>query len=206
MQVSGKILVLTTFAIGLAMAGGAWWYNYLQSRLAAEFWGPQNASLIVGSQKIELLELDEPFDPAEDPENAADAPGDDAEDEADDRADDAKELLAGRKVLRTVDIATKPGAVHLRHALTYDDNFSWDEEQSEPLIGDSDWKYALRFTKGEQAAIVLFTADFTRVGRLDGEAREVAVLPCPLLGPVFVTYLSMRDVGALPAPSGDAAK
>jgi hypothetical protein len=206
MQVSGKILVLTTFAIGLAMAGGAWWYNYQQSRLTAEFWGSQNAILIVGGQKVELLELDEPFDPAEAPETAADALGDDAKDDADAPADDFKELLAGRMILRTVDITTKPGAVHLRHALTYDDNFSWGEEQSEPLIGDSDWKYALRFIKGDQTAIVLFSASFTRLGRLDESAREVAVLPCPRLGPVFVTYLSMKDVGALPAPAGDAAK
>jgi hypothetical protein len=203
MQVSGKILVLTTFAIGLAMAGGAWWYNFQQSRLTAAFWGPQNAVLIVGSDKAELLELDEPFDPAEEPESetAADAPADNSEDEADDSADEMKELLAGRKVLRTVDFTTKPGAVHLRHALTYDDNFTWGEEQSEPLVGDSDWKYALRFTKGEQATFVLFTANFTRLGRLDEAKREVAVLPCPRLGPVFVTYLSMKDVGALPAPA-----
>ena len=206
MQVSGKILVLATFAIGLAMAGGAWLYNYQQSRLTAEFWGLQNATLIVGSPKVELLELDEPFDPAEEPELATDATMDNTEDEAGALTDESKELLAGRKVLRTVDIATKPGAVHLRHALTYDDNFSWDEGQSEPLIGDSDWKYALRFAKGEQAAIVLFTASFTRLGLLDEATRKVAVLPCPRLGPVFVTYLSMKDVGALPSASGDAAK
>jgi hypothetical protein len=206
MQVSGKILVLATFTIGLAMAGGAWWYNYQQSRLTAEFWGPQNANLIVGGQKVELLELDEPFDPAAAPETAADTPGGDVKDDADASVDDTKELLAGRNILRTVDITTKPGAVHLRHALTYDDNFSWDEAQSEPLIGDSDWKYALRFTKGEQTAIVLFTANFTRLGRLDEAVREVDVLPCLRLGPVFVTYLSMKDVGALPAPAGDAAK
>jgi hypothetical protein len=206
MQVSGKILVLTTFAIGLAMAGGAWWYNYQQSRLTAEFWGRQNAALIVGGQKVEFIELDEPFDPAEEPETAADTPGDEASDEPDDRADETNELLAGREVLRSVEITAKPGGVHLRHALTYDENFSWSEEQSEPLVGVSDWKYALRFTKGEQAAIVLFTADFTRLGRLDEEERGIAVLPCPRLGPVFMTYLSMKDVGALPPPAVDAAK
>jgi len=207
MQVSGKILVLTTFAIGFAMAGGAWWYNYQQSRLTAVFWGPQNAVLIVGSDKVELLELDEPFDPAEEPESEpASAAAADSDDEADAPADETKELLAGRRVLRTVDITTKPGVIHLRHALTYDDNFNWGDEQNEPLVGDSDWKYALRFTKGEQATVVLFTANFTRLGRLDEAKREVAILPCPRLGPVYVTYLSMKDVGALPAPAGDAAK
>jgi hypothetical protein len=206
MQVSGKILVLTTFAIGFAMAGGAWWYNYQQSRLTAAFWGPQDAVLIVGGQKVEFLELDEPFDPAEEPEPTADAPAGSLDDEADAPADETKELLAGRKVLRTIDITAKPGVVHLRHALTFDDNFSWGEEQSEPLIGDSDWKYALRFTRGEQAAIVLFTADFTLLGRLNEQERDVAVLPCPRLGPVFVTYLSMKDVGALPATVRDSAE
>lgn len=207
MQVSGKILVLGTFAIGLAMAGGAWWYNYQQSRLAAEFWGPQNAMLIVSGAKLEFLELGEPFDPAAEPESALDATGDNVDADVDsDAPANAQELLAGRGVLRTVDITAKPGAVHLRHALTYDGNFAWGEEQSEPLIGDSEWKYALRFTRAEQATIALFTADFTRLGRLDEAAREVAVLPCPRMGPVFVTYLSMKDVGALPAAADDAAK
>jgi hypothetical protein len=207
MQVSGKILVLTTFAIGFAMAGGAWWYNFQQSRLTAAFWGPQNAVLIVGSDKVELLEVGEPFDPAEEPEPETGAgAAADSDDAGDSPADETRELLAGRRVLRTVDITTKPGVIHLRHALTYDDNFTWGEEQNEPLVGDSDWKYALRFTKGEQATIVLFTANFTRLGHLDEAKREVAILPCPRLGPVFVTYLSMKDVGALPAPTRDPAK
>ena len=51
MQVSGQILVLTTFAIAVALAGGAWWYNYQQSRRAAEFWGQRDAALLVGATR-----------------------------------------------------------------------------------------------------------------------------------------------------------
>jgi hypothetical protein len=84
--------------------------------------------------------------------------------------------------------------VHLRHTLTYDANFLWDEQSSEPLTDDNDWAYAFRFTRSERQLTVLFTRDFQRLGKLVPGAESVDVLPCPKLGPVFLKYLDKVGV------------
>ena len=178
MQVSGKYLVLATFAIGFSMAGFSWWYNYNQSRLTAQFWGEHDAALIVGGDKVELLELSAP--PA-----------------VDDSLPAGSEMLSGR----IVDLTKKRGLVHLRYALTYDDDFVWNKQSEETLEDDNQWRYALRFSRGADQAVMLFTADFTKVAKLHegpDQPRRVDSLPCPRLGPTIVEYLSLPDVGALP--------
>jgi hypothetical protein len=174
MQVSGKILVLSTFAIGFAMAGVAWWYNYQQSHRTAEFWGARDAALIVGSEKVELLTLAEPG-----------------------RLGEGESSVAGRGVETSFDLTGKPGVVHLRHALTYDDNFQWDPQRELTGATAATWSYALRFTKGDDALVVFFSKNFEQLGRLDHDGRQVEVLLCPRLGPVLVDYLGKKDVGAL---------
>ena len=170
MQVSGRLLVLVTFAISVAMAGGAWWYNYQQSRRAAEFWGAEGG-LLVASEKLTLVELGEPTD--------------------------ARRAIAGRAVVRETELAHKPGLVHLRHALAYDANFQWSERRSEPLA-QSSWAYALRFAADERQLLILFSRDFTRLGNVEPEG-VVQVLPCPALGPVVLEYLGKIGV-ELPKP------
>ncbi len=184
MQVSGKILVLATFAIGFTMAGGAWWYNFSQSRRTAQFWGADDAALIVGSEKVELLEL-------------VDYP--------DDGADD---VVAKRAVSRAYDLTGKPGLVHLRHALTYDANFDWAGRREEFPSDDRGWNYALRFTKGDQRLDVVFSSDFKTLAKIlivprdeNYEKVTLHVLPCPSLGRVLVDYLGKKDVAALTPPA-----
>lgn len=174
MLVQGKYLVLATCAIALALAGGAWWRHYQESRRAAEFWGRDAGGLLVADDAaIALITLGEP-----------------AETDADN--------VAGRAVESSVEVTGKPGMVHLRHALTYDANFAWDEQSTEPLVGRTEWAHALEFQRRGQRALVLFTQDFARLGKLAPKGDEVAVLPCPRLGPVIVKYLG--DVGVeLPA-------
>ncbi len=168
--------MLSTFAIGFAMAGGAWWYNYQQSRLAAEFWGRQNASLLVGNSEVTLLELGEP-----------DAAG-----------------VAKRETVREIDLTDKKGLVHLRHSLTYDANFVWEKRRHEPL-GDGDaWTYAMRFSRGNAKLEVLFASDFQQLGRVvDASAAEptVDVLRCPRLGPVLLAYLAEVGVEFADSPA-----
>ena len=180
MQVSGKLLVLATFAIGVALAGGAWWYNYQQSYRCAEFWGGRNAALIVGSEKVELLEL-------------IDYPPTGADD-----------VVANRAVRRAYDLTGKPGLVHLRHALTFDANFDWAGRHEEFPRDDRGWDYALRFTKGGQRLDVVFDSEFKTLAKIALPPRDenfekisLQVLPCPALGPVLVEYLGKKDVGAL---------
>ena len=173
MQVSGKLLVLTTIGISVLMAGGSWWYNYSQSRRAAQFWGRDAAALLVASDKVELLEL----------AHLPPAAGDEGSTEG--------------AVAKTVDLTGKPGLVHLRHALTYDANFEWDLcVHYGPKAGPG-WKYALRFTKGDRELVVLFPDDFTCLGRRL-ESGTLDLVPCPQLGPVMLKYLSKENVGALP--------
>jgi hypothetical protein len=163
MQVSGRLLVLSTIAISVAMAVGAWLYNYSQSLQTARFWGKQDASLIVGAKTVELLELA------------------DVASEGDDR-------IAGRNVSSRFDLSTRYGLVHLRHELTQDHNFSWDALDRD--AGDDDkWVRALRFAQGERELVILFHADFGRLGRVADNGR-VEALPCPRLGQAIEKYLA----------------
>jgi hypothetical protein len=172
MQVSGRLLVLATFAIGIAMAAGAWWYNYRQSYRAAEFWGARDAALIVGSDRVELLRISFlPTDPAD-------------------------QTSALHRVESTVDLTGKPGLVHLRHALTYDANYDWDHRGQEQ-VGHRDWGFAVRFSQNGTSLNVLFAPDFTALGRLDKVSGLIEVLPCPRLGPAMLDYLKQPDVRAL---------
>jgi hypothetical protein len=180
MQVSGKLLVITTFVIGLLMASGAWWYNYQQSCLAAQFWGAEAATLIIGSDKVELLELV-------------------------DNAGETRDTVANRAVHSSYDLTGKRGLVHLRHALTYDANFQWDDRYEAPISNLRKWTNALRFTKGDRQLCVLFTFDFKTLAKITAlppssfpDSFKLEALPCPQLGPVILNYLMQPDVGALP--------
>jgi len=170
-QIPGKILVLATFGIGVAMAVGAWWYNYQQSYRAAEFWGSHDAALLVGNSQLKLLSLVDR--PVAEPSTA----------------NPTTQVIAGRAAVDEADLTGKPGLVHLRHALTYDANFTWDQRRSAPEA-TIDWAYALRFFKADATPlVVLFTRDFAQLGRVDADGRVVDSLPCPKLGPVIREYL-----------------
>jgi hypothetical protein len=175
-QIPGKILVLATFGIGVAMAAGAWWYNYRQSYRAAEFWGRDDAALLVGDSQVALLTLDDSR-------------------RGEPSADDAKpQAIAGRVVAVEVDLTGKQGLVHLRHALTYDGNFVWDLRSAAPETA-ADWAYALKFSKDDATPLVVyFTREFDQLGRLDAQGRVSDVLPCPKLGPVIREYLGKVGV------------
>lgn len=176
MQISGKILVLATFGIGVAMAAGAWWYNYQQSYRAAEFWGRHNAALVVGDSQVALLR----FGGSTTGERSANDAG--------------SQVVAGRRAVDEVDLTGKQGLVHLRHALTYDGNFAWDLRSSAPA-STTDWAYALRFAQDDATPlVVVFTREFDQLGRVDEQGRVVDVLPCPRLGPVIREYLGKVGV------------
>jgi hypothetical protein len=183
--VSGKLLVFATFAIGIALAGGAWWYNYQQSYRTAEFWRGA-AALLVSGNEITLFELGNSVNS----ENS-----------------DSDSGPAGRAVVRKFVLTDRPGLVHLRHSLTYDGNFSWDQRRKEPFgggdewphnpkFGADDWPYALQFKRGDEELVVWFTRSIDELGRVyDSDAGpEVDVLPCPHLGPVILDYLSKVGV------------
>lgn len=165
MQVSGRLLVLSTIGISLTMAVAAWWYNRSQSMRAAQFWGREAAQLIVGAETVELLTL------------AA----------ADETADDANpQRVAGREVAGRFDLSKARGLIHLRHALSFDGNFAWNDLDRDASA--EGWTYALRFAHGDRALVVLFPEDFSQLGRVAADG-SIDALPCPRLGPSIVEYL-----------------
>ncbi|MCC6491988.1 MAG: hypothetical protein IT424_03095 [Pirellulales bacterium] len=171
MQISGRLVIVVTLGVALAMAGGAWLYQFQLSRQAARFWGGPAARLIVASPTVELLEL------------------------ADDGAatQQAAELVAGRAVVGRQDLSSQPGLIHLRHVFTQDSNFDWRPRREE--AGESRWAYALRFSDGPQALVVLLSRQFDRLGKLQGDGRHVAVLDSSRPAGAITKYLS--DLGVL---------
>lgn len=208
MQSSGRLLVIGTFAVGLLMASGAWWYNYSQTRRAAGFWGAGDAMLLIAGPRVELLTLGPPpaepgaDSPAQPPKEAGQdgpVPEDPAQEDPAQDGPVQEGLVAGRETSAAFELTGKPGLVHMRHALTYDANFDWAATHQQPLPAHPEWSYALRFTGPRGALVVLAPADFTRIGRVSEGGGAIDVVPCPRLGPVLRKYLEQPDVGALPA-------
>lgn len=178
MQISGRLVILVTVGLALAMSGGAWWYQYQASRQAAAFWGADAARLLVGSEQVVLLELGEPL-----------AEGD-------------GEAVAGRAIAATCELSDKPGLVHLRHAFTQDADFDWTGRRRQLLQDSGPWAYALRFSRGTAALVVLLREDMQEIGKLALSAQgaaEVDVLPCPRLAKPVRQYLA--DVNSLSGES-----
>lgn len=55
MAAGGKLAVLAIFALALAMASFAWWWNYSHAQRTLEFYGAEAATLIRTAPKVELL-------------------------------------------------------------------------------------------------------------------------------------------------------
>jgi hypothetical protein len=68
---SGKRLILGVLVIGLAAAAASWWFRYSATHRAAEFWGPQAATLIRDAAHV-TLRSDASSD---DPRDISNAPG-----------------------------------------------------------------------------------------------------------------------------------
>jgi hypothetical protein len=177
-QISGRVIILTIFGIGLALSAGAWWYHYTGARQAAAFWGSPSGRLIVRGPEVTFYELGEVA-----AEDASEVPAEEA----------TGKRIAGRLVESEIDLSGKPGLIHLRHVFTQDSSFQWDGRTRESVGAASDWAYAVRFGEGELETVVLFRRDFERIGKLDGE--EVDTLPAPRIAKPVMQYLG--DVGAL---------
>jgi hypothetical protein len=169
MQISGRIIILTAFAVALALSGGAWWYQYEASNRAAKFWGPTGARLLMKAPRVEFLELGQPDEAAE------------------------GATLARRPVVAEHDLSDKQGLVHLRFVFTQDAYFLWGGRRHLPIEADRDWDYALRFVEGDRTLVVLLARDFKQIGRLEGD--HVDVLPSPRIAASVIKYLT--DVGVL---------
>jgi hypothetical protein len=185
MQISGRLVIAVVFALALAMAGGAWIYQYSYSRQTAQFWG-ESSRLIGKSPELQFLQLDSPPEGEEQ------------------RDIDLGNSVAGRRVIAHHDLRNEKGLIHLRHVFIQDSNFQWDAQSREPAASERDWAYALRFVEGPSEQIVLLDEGFQLMGKLSTDGEEVEVLPCPRIAGPLQRYLT--DVGALKPAAKDGDK
>ena len=185
MQIPGRLVILVVFTLAVAMAGGAWVYQYSYSRQTAQFWG-ESSRLIGKSPELQFLELDSPSEE----EEQSDA--------------ELQNSVAGRRVISHHDLRNEKGLIHLRHVFIQDSNFQWDARSLEPAASDRDWAYALRFVEGPSEQMVLLDSGFQLMGKLSADGEQVDVLPCPRIAGPLQRYLT--DVGALKPAVKDGDK
>ena len=130
----GKLAVLTMFAVALAAATFAWWWNYSRGQRALEFYGPKAAHLIRTAPKVELLVLGTAESSAIEP------------------------LPEFGPVSQIVDISRAPGLVHARTALLDDASYDWN---AFPL--PQVFRHLVRFSNGEDEVMLVFSEPRGRV-------------------------------------------
>lgn len=149
MKNRGAILVIALAAAGLAAASVAVWYQHRQTRRALDLWGAAAAQRIERAALVELVEL----------LNGT-------------RADGA--TGGGMwNAKSAIDISRVRGLLHFRRSLLQDANYDWDSEKI-PILSNSDWDYAVRFSDDDGREIVLFDLDHGIVanrGRPERAAR-----------------------------------
>jgi hypothetical protein len=131
----GKYAIATIVLLGVAAAVYSQIFNARLQRRALDLWGKRNAELMVNGPLANALLL-----------GPADAKGDGAE---------LERLMVGGEhftVLAEKDAATKPGFSHLRQSLVNERSFDWSAEieACRPR-----WKYALEFSDGNHAIMLL---------------------------------------------------
>jgi hypothetical protein len=129
----GKLAVLTMFAVALAAATFAWWWNYSRGQKCLEFYGKDAALLVRTAKDVELLELI--------PDS--DSPGDRSVDRL---AIDGRTYL----VHRASDISQAKGLIHARTSILDDTSFQW---RSASLDCRPKLLYAVRFANDSRATL-----------------------------------------------------
>lgn len=189
MQVSGRFVVLSVFALAIAMSAGAWWYHYQATKQMVAFWGPAAASLLVRGELVDAYRLRRPA--ADGESDAADMP----------HWPPAFADRLERTAVAHDDLTGAPGLIHLRHALTQDDSYDWDAAAVDLA---PTWEVAFRFSDGDDAVWVLLSEQLDYLGKAGADGRSIDVLPLqPKVGPVLRQYFD--DVGLFGA-SGDSAE
>jgi hypothetical protein len=164
MRISGKLVVLAIFAVALAMAGFALWWNWGLGRRSLAFWGTEGGVAIRDAEKIELLRL---------------------------RLKKGRGQflnLEAFDVAETKDISKAPGVVHARHSLLEDASFDWKAN----LVGHSEYEsdtdfFAVRFSHPQAVTTIVFLdSDSTQIFRAES-GDEVALSPKTAAG--WTTFL-----------------
>lgn len=177
---SGTKLVLLLSSLALALGVVSWWNRYSSAHRATEFWGPENARLIVEPGEVEALLL------AEDKESEVSNPA---------------SPLAGYSVDSRADVSKAPGLAHLRFALTSDSNYTWGEQPGR--VGP--WKWAFRFSGEAGSVLVFFTEDFETLGKLAEQSSSVEVVSCEPMAETLREYFLAKQANLPTGPDTDAS-
>jgi hypothetical protein len=133
-QISGKLIIIGILAVGLVAAGASWWFRYVATHRAAQFWGPEGVRLIRDAPTVYLIKLAT----AEQPHGLVGPTG------------------------VAYEISKARGLLHLRNALLEDRSFDWTNLGAKPTGKDTflgQWEL-LFLDDGPKAQLnILFTAD-----------------------------------------------
>lgn len=168
MNRSGTKLVVALASLALVLGVASWWYRFESAHRASQFWGPEAAELIVEPGQVEALTLQ----PAAEGEQGA--------------ADLLPQLGGEYVVVSRLDFTGARGAVHLRHALTSDSNYVWDQSAAAP----AEWRWALRFHDADRQLLVLFTADLATLGKLAADSPSVEAISCQPMAETLQSYFT----------------
>jgi len=178
---SGKLLIAAMVGAGILAAAASWWFRYVATHQADQFWGPQAATLIRDAPRVELLTLQR---------DAGDAsPGE-------------LKTVAGTpwRITGCIDISHAPGLTHLRNALLEDRSFRWP---SHSVPADASWTHGLRFRDGPAPLlVVLFSSDFGLATASLANSTASQTVSCE---PIAPGLRQVFDEWAEPVPSSDGA-
>lgn len=149
----GKLVVIFIFAVALAMAGFALWWNWGLGRRSLEYWGQESGLAIRDARTVKLMRL--------------------VVQHGDSAGVGEVFRLDGRtwKVVQTKDVSSAQGLVHARHAFLEDASFQWEQPVDFSL---PDWQYAVRFQADQGHATILL--DLTRGAAGSWESRQAVLL------------------------------
>jgi len=152
----GRLLIISILVLSLAAALFSVGWHYVQTRRALEFWGPESAQLIANPDRVDALQLE--LSPAQDVRSVGDVV----------QVDEQLYWIVGQKQVKKA-----PGYVNARHALTLDRSFAWDDF---PQDCTPTWRYALRFSCGDESVTVLFSFD-CQWARTADQSRQISIAP-----------------------------
>jgi hypothetical protein len=148
---SGKLLILGVLVIGLAGAAASWWFRYSATHRAAQFWGPQAATLIRDAPHV-TLRSDTPSKDSQG-KNAADVPR---------------------------DVSSAKGFTHLRDALLLDASYDWTAAGPPDTDWSNSLVFAAT-EGAEPRAVIMFSPDFNWAANgAAGDPAQHAVSTSPI--------------------------
>jgi hypothetical protein len=176
----GKYTIVAIFILAFALSAYAWWHAYHRGRRTKQLWGSRRVLLIERAPHVELLWL----------------AADDAPDRSGPVGPDSPWLDLGDqqpRIRRRVDISRAPGLVHARHWLVEDAYFAWDQRQPPK---SSHWRFALRFSDGQQTATLAFDVESRRVRMVENGSEAET-------GDIIEALAKFVEPFERPAPSQD---